>query len=234
MSSEALTRLALEVYAAQPRRKTALPLKAQFYPFASLNHTIRLRNGTIFLRISDLMMDAPEQPLRAIIGILLLKLDRRKVPDELEEIYRAYARHAEVRGRVQRIRKERGRKLLNNRAGRFFDLKFSFDELNREYFGGRLNVAALTWSRRRTRRILGHYDRCHDTIVISRSLDAEWVSPVLFDYILFHEMLHARMGEQFHNGKRYAHHRDFKIAEKKFKGYREAQKLMKQFSVRIR
>ncbi|HEY2934782.1 MAG TPA: SprT-like domain-containing protein [Acidobacteriota bacterium] len=234
MSSEALTRLAQEVYAGQQARKPAPPLSAQFYPFASLNHTIRLRNGKILLRISDLMTDAPEPALRAIIGILLLKLDRRKVPAELEAIYRAYARDADMRGKVHQIRKQRGRKLLNSRSGRFFDLGSSFDRLNREYFNGELKVSALTWSRSKTRRILGHYDRCHDTIVISRSLDAEWVSPMLFHYILFHEMLHASMDDQFHNGKRYAHHRDFKTAEKKFKHYREAQKLMKQFSVRIR
>jgi hypothetical protein len=71
-------------------------------------------------------------------------------------------------------------------------------------------------------------------IVISRSLDAAWVPPVLFRYILFHEMLHACVGEQYQQGKRYTHHAEFRSAEKKFIHYREAQAMMKQFSARIR
>jgi hypothetical protein len=234
MSSEALTRLARQAYTERKSKQPAALLDACFHPYANLNHTIRLRKGKIFLRISDVMSDAPEWALRAIIRILLLKLDRRKIPEELAAAYRAYSERPEVRQRIHNIRLQRGKKVVSNGNGKVYDLQKTFDHLNREYFGNTLRVFAVTWSRTRTRRILGHYDRCHDVIVISRSLDAEWVPPVLFRYILFHEMLHARLGDQYRNGKRYTHHAEFKSAERKFIHYREAQTLMKQFSARIR
>ena len=233
MSSEDLTQLALHVCAQRHRTKPLPPLAAEFYPYADLNHTIRLRDGRIYLRISDIMIDAPVWALQAIVAIMLLKLERRKIDPRLQAAYRAYAESREVRETVHRIRRARGRKIACLKEGRFFDLQGSFDRLNAHYFAGGLCVSTLTWSRRKTRRILGHYDRCHDVIVISRSLDAAWVPPLLFEFILFHEMLHAHLGDRHYAGKRYSHHREFRTAEKKFESYREAQRLMKEFSARI-
>ncbi|MBI4456010.1 MAG: hypothetical protein HY644_08945 [Acidobacteria bacterium] len=234
MSNEELTELALQIYVDQQRRKPALPLEAQFYPYANLNHTVRLRCGKIFFRISDVMQDAPRWALRAIIAILLLKLNHRKITPELQATYRSYAGSQEVRHRIHQIRRQRAQKLLSLNNGKYFDLRTTFDRLNRQYFQSSLRVSLLTWSARKTRRTLGHYDHFHDAIVISRSLDTEWVPLLLFEFILFHEMLHAYSGERYHNGKRYAHHREFRIREKTFHRYREAQELMKQFSARIR
>ncbi|MBI2821530.1 MAG: M48 family peptidase [Acidobacteria bacterium] len=232
--SEELTVLACRVYAGQHKGKPLPSLEARFCAYTDLNHTVRRRNGRIDLRISDVMADAPAWALQAIVGILLLKLDRRKVSPRLGGIYRRYAESPEVRARVQQIRRARGRKVTGDANGRFFDLQAAFERLNRHYFQGTLRVRHLIWSRRKTRRILGHYDRCHDTIVVSKSLDAEWVPPLLFEYILFHEMLHAHTGERYQNGKRYSHHREFKAREREFERYREARQLMRQFAARIR
>ncbi|HEY3128005.1 MAG TPA: SprT-like domain-containing protein [Acidobacteriota bacterium] len=234
MDNEGLTEIAREVYLEQGRVKPRLHLVAGFHSYANLNHTIRLRNGRIFLRISDVMRDAPAWALRAIIKILLLKLDRRKISPDLGSAYRCYAESPAVRAKVGQIRRERGRKILNNGAGKFFNLQSTFDQLNSEYFDDQLQVSALSWSKGKTARILGHYDRSHDVIVISRTLDAQWVRPVLFRYILFHEMLHAHLGDQYRDGKRYVHHTAFRREERKFKQYGEAQALMKRFSARIR
>ncbi|MBI3940122.1 MAG: M48 family peptidase [Acidobacteria bacterium] len=234
MSSRELTRLVHQIFAEHHPRKPAPPVDARFYAYANLNHTVRLRQGRIYLRLSDIMADAPVPALRAIIGILLLKLDRGKRSPDLEAVYRAYAESIEVRARVHQVRQERGRKVLGDHSGKCFDLRASFERLNTRYFQGALHVSTLTWSRAETKRVLGHYDRCHDTIVISRSLDATWVPPLLFEFILFHEMLHACVGDRFHNGRRYAHHREFRREERKFEHYPEAHDLMKQFSARIR
>lgn len=233
MTSEELTQLSRHVFAEQQYRKPAPPMEARFHAYANLNHTVRLRGGRLYLRISDLMANAPPAALRAIIGILLLKIDRRKARPDLEAVYREYAESPEVRARVHEIRRARGRKIVSAEKGRFFDLSERFNGLNVKYFQGTVRVSTLTWSRARTRRILGHYDRCHDAIVISRSLDARWVPPLLFEFILFHEMLHACLGDRYIKGKRYSHHREFRNREKTFEHYREAQALMKQFSARI-
>jgi ribosomal protein L21E len=234
LSTEDLTSLANSVYAAQRRSEPAPLLEARFYPYSNLNHTIRRRNGKVHLRISDIMRNAPVWALQSITAILLLKLERRRISPTLKRAYQEYADSPEVRDLVDSVRRGRSRKRVSGTAGRVYDLRASFDSLNQRYFDGRLSVSILTWSQGANRRILGHYDRCHDAIVIARSLDRPAVPPVLFEFILFHEMLHAHVGEKWHNGKRYSHHREFKIQERRFESYREAQRLMRMFSVRIR
>jgi len=234
MSSEELTQLAYQVFSEQKCRKSTPKIEARFYAYANLNHTVRLRDGCLYLRISDMMVDAPVSALRAIVGILLLKLDRRKIRPELETAYRTYSQGAAVRDRAHVVRRIRGRKIVGAQTGKFFNLGESFGLLNSRYFQGLLRVSTLTWSRTRTKRILGHYDHCHDTIVISRSLDAGWVPPLLFEYILFHEMLHAHLGDRYSEGKRFSHHREFREQEKTFEQYPQAKALVKQFSARVR
>ena len=54
------------------RPSASLPeLKVEFFGFANVNNTIRLRNGKLLIRLSDLLEGAPENILRAIAHILL-------------------------------------------------------------------------------------------------------------------------------------------------------------------
>ena len=54
------------------RPRTPLPeLKAEFFSFASVNNTIRLREGRLLVRVSDLLEGAPDSVLKAIAHILL-------------------------------------------------------------------------------------------------------------------------------------------------------------------
>ena len=56
------------------RPRTPLPdLRVDFFRFANVNNTIRLREGRLLVRISDLLEGAPEPVLRAIAHILLAK-----------------------------------------------------------------------------------------------------------------------------------------------------------------
>ena len=52
-------------------------LKIEFFAFANVNNTIRLRDGRLLVRLSDLLEGAPEAVLRAIAHILLAKMYRR-------------------------------------------------------------------------------------------------------------------------------------------------------------
>ena len=53
--------------------------RVEFYPFANVNNTIRLREAVIHVRISDLLEGAPESVLEAIAHILLAKLYRKPI-----------------------------------------------------------------------------------------------------------------------------------------------------------
>ncbi len=202
--------------------ETVPPFTIRFYPYRNLSHTIRIRQGKLLVRISDILADAPPEVLKAVLGILLHKLFRKPVPESPCRIYRSYVNTETLRHRIRRVRRTRGRKQLGSPAGRIFDLRSLFDQLNQRYFGDRIRLRHLSWSRRENRRSLGHYDPAHQAIVVDRRLDRPSIPLFVVEYVLYHEMLHACLGEKIHNGKRQVHHRLFRKAEKEFPHYAEA------------
>lgn len=196
--------------------------KIQFYPYANLNHTIRVRQGKVVVRISDILSDAPAEVVGAVLAILLYRLFRRSVPRQDRQLYQAYVSGESVRHRIRHVQATRGRKQLTPPAGHIFNLVHLYDELNAAYFQGQLRVRHLSWSRRRSRTVLGHYDAIHDAIVINRRLDHASVPRFVLEYVLYHEMLHAHLHDDSCVGRRRMHHRAFREAEQKFCRYAQA------------
>lgn len=208
--------------------RTQLPeIQVEFRPFANMNHTIRLEEGRILVKLSDLLRHAPPKALEAIAVILLSKLYRRPVPEKFNLRYRRYVNSREVRRKIQQIRLIRGRKHKGSASGLVYDLTDLFQGLNLHYFDGLLGQPVLTWSRWRSRTSLGHFDPDHNTIVVSRLLDSAEVPRMLVEFILFHEMLHLKHPVEHCGGRRRVHPPSFVREEKKFAHYREAQKLLK-------
>ena len=195
------------------------PFTIEFYPYRNLSHTIRARQGKVLVRISDILADAPAEVLKVTLGILLHKLFCKPVPESQRRMYRSYVNTATVCDKVREVRKARGKKYLGSPIGRVFDLRGLFDQLNRRYFGGRLCIHYLSWSRSENRRSLGHYDSAHQAIVLNRRLDRSSIPQFVVEYVLYHEMLHAFLGEKNHNGRRQIHHRLFRKAEQEFSHY---------------
>ena len=193
------------------------------YPYAGLNHTIRLRSGRVYVRVSDIFRDAPENVQRALAFILVAKLLRRRTPQLHERVYRNYACLPEVLRASDLARRQRGRKLISSAQGRVYDLERMFTRLNRRYFDSELPQPTLTWSQRRTRTILGHHDGVHDTIVISKTLDSAEVPERIVEFILYHEMLHIKHPARLINGRRFYHTKAFRSEEQRFPFYHEAQ-----------
>ncbi|MEO6334102.1 MAG: M48 family peptidase, partial [Pyrinomonadaceae bacterium] len=76
---------------------------------------------------------------------------------------------------------------------------------------------------KKTYRILAHHDATHDTIVVSKSLDASDVPRWVVEYIVFHEMLHIKHPTVHHNGRRYNHTPAFRHDERKFPHFQAAE-----------
>lgn len=194
-----------------------------FYPYRSLSHTIRIRNGRALIRISDLLDDAPSEVLQAVVAILVHKLRKKSVPDRWRRLYRHYVHRNEFLERVREVRQTRSRKKkMRAPQGTVFDLQQLFSRLNARHFDNQIHVSKLGWSSRRSRRALGHYDSVHEAIVINRRLDHPLIPEYVICYVLFHEMLHALIGVDCRNGVRRLHHRRFKKAERKFPDYQRA------------
>ena len=57
------------------RPRAPIPeMHIEFYAFANVNNTIRMREGQLFVRLSDLLEGAPESVLKSIAHILLAKI----------------------------------------------------------------------------------------------------------------------------------------------------------------
>jgi hypothetical protein len=205
------------------QNRPAPEVEVKFYPYAGVHHTIRLRSGRVYVRISDVFKNAPMDVHRALAFILVAKLLSKRTPDVHERIYRDYAYSPQVLRASDIARRRRGRKIITSARGRVYDLEKMFARLNRRYFNGELEKPSLTWSQRRTRRILGHHDAVHDTIVVSKTLDARDVPEWFVEYILYHEMLHIKHPARLINGRRYYHTNAFRADEQRFPYFDEAQ-----------
>lgn len=198
-------------------------MEVKFYPYAGLHHTIRVRAGRVFVRISDLLQGAPPEVIRALAFLLVARLLSRKAPQDHERLYRSYAFSPEMLRKSDLARKARGRKVISTSKGRFYDLERMFSRLNRLYFDGELDRPVLTWSQRRARSILGHHDAAHDTITISKTLDSAEVPEWFVEYILFHEMLHIKHPARVIKGRRYYHTPAFRAEERSYPRYEQSQ-----------
>ena len=165
----------LEIFHEEHRqlRPGAAPpeLKIEFFAFANVNNTIRLREGRLLVRLSDLLEGAPEAVVRAIAHILLAKMYRKPIDRSHAARYRKYVASHEVVSKAHLVRQMRGRKRLHSPQGHVYDLDAVFEDLNRRFFHGLLGRPRMSWSPTKTRRILGHYDPAHNAIVISRIFD---------------------------------------------------------------
>ena len=199
-------------------------ISVEYYSYVGINHTIRLRNRKIFVRISDFFRDAPAEVHNALAVILVSKILRRKIPPAANEIYGAFAANDEIRNLALESKKEKGRKIITSPKGDVYDLEEIFRQMNDLYFDNRIQKPTLTWSARTTFRRLGHHDAAHDTIVISKSLDDRKVPRYVVEFVVFHEMLHIFHPMKMQNGRRYHHTPVFRRDEKKFAFYEESEK----------
>lgn len=200
------------------------PINVSFYPYVGINHTIRIRNGHVFVRIAEICRDLPASAQRALALILVAKLYRKRVPAAAKDVYGAAVSTDEYRVRAVQNKRKHGRKVVTTAKGEVYNLEKIFDILNVAYFGGSLPKPTLTWSVRKTYRILGHHDATHKTIVVSKSLDSAFVPKFVVEYIVFHEMLHIYHPAKIINGRRYHHTPAFRRNEQKFAYYTEAEK----------
>lgn len=205
--------------------KRAMPeFDVRFYPYIGINHTIRIREGRIFVRITEICREMPLAAHRGLAYILISKLLRKRVPHGAREVYSRYIKTAEIRNKTTENKRNRGRKVVTTSKGRVYDLDEIFARLNRDYFRDAIPKPVLTWSAKKTYRILGHHDATHEHVAISKSLDAETVPKYVVDYVVFHEMLHIAHPTRHVNGRRYNHTPAFKRDEEKFAYFEEAER----------
>jgi len=203
------------------------PLSVEFFAFANVNNTIRLREGHLRVRLSDLLEGAPETVLYAIAHILLAKIYRKPIERGHAARYRKYVHSHEIRNKAHLVRQVRGRKRMASARGRHYDLEEIFEDLNLRFFGGMQARPQMSWSQGRARNLLGHYDPAHNAIVISRIFDHSAIPRYAVEYIVYHEMLHLRHPVKLNGSRRCVHSPEFKAEEKLFPQLEAAQRFLR-------
>jgi hypothetical protein len=199
----------------------------EFRRFANANSSIRLENGCIEVKITDLLEGAPAPIIEALAYILLSKLYRKPIPPIYNHRYRLYLNRKDVRSSLHLLRQVRGRKFISGAQGQCYNLSDLFMDLNFKHFHGLMSQPELGWSRRPSRTTLGHYDPSHNAIILSSILDRPSVPRLAVEYVMFHEMLHLRHPVDHRGSRRCVHTPEFKLAEKAFPDLEQAKQLLR-------
>lgn len=210
------------------RPQSAAPeMSTKFFAFANINNTIRLRQGKLLARVSDLLEGAPDTVLHSLAHILLAKMYRKPIERAHTLRYRRYVSSHELSRQAHLVRQIRGRKRLASAHGHTYNLEEIFDRLNSLYFHGLLARPRLAWSANTARNRLGHYDPAYNAIVLSRVFDHPRVPRAAVEYIVYHEMLHLKHPVKLRGSRRCVHSAEFRAEEKLFSHLAEAKSFLK-------
>lgn len=111
-------------------------------------------------------------------------------------------------------------------VGVVYDLESILKRIHAEYFDSALDVQGITWfsPRKGSGRsvTLGQFDTQLKIVKINRILDSETCPDYFVDFVVFHEVLHAKIPPRFDTKRRrrVIHGPDFRAEEKTFKRYR--------------
>ncbi len=206
---------------------------ASFFPFRSLKATaecdFNLRKIT--LRASDGFSAAPQDVLTGLSLSLFSRFARKKTENAYTRAYREFMKRKSTFELNNSIRQRRAITRKNGFAGENFNLKEMMLRVSSEYeifFPD--GVPSVSWSRTKSRRRLGFYDDALNEVVISRVFDSPKVPSYVVEYVVFHELLHAKHEARFERGKSMqcrVHYGEFKRDEKSFAKYAAAEEWLK-------
>jgi hypothetical protein len=176
------------------------------------------------LRIHHSFTEAPEEVLRAVATFVESKRGSDQAREALVLIREHFSAHRET---------ARIRKLVLRPVGLAVDLREVFADLNGRYFEDRL-AAGITWvkssvgsrcGRRRSASLqLGSYSYEDKLIRLHKVLDHPEVPRYVIEAVVYHEMLHADMPPEVHNGKRYFHTPEFRRRERLYRNLPRAER----------
>lgn len=234
-----LTTLQIEIYYEEAfghfDKKIKTPeVQVEFYPYVNVNSKIRSSNGKVFVRIAELLNNAPLDVHKALAYILVAKLLGKQVPSKARSFYRQFLDNEDFQDKAIEHKRQNGRKVITSPKGDFFDLENIFNKLNSIYFQDEISKPTLSWSKRRTYRRLGHHDPVHNAIIISKSLDEKNVPKFVVEYVMYHEMLHIKHPAIQQNGRRCVHTSIFKRDEEKFKHFNKAERWIEENALKIK
>jgi hypothetical protein len=209
-------RLAIETQMRNPilsrYRRHQMNLTIFYIPYI---YRTQIKGHQIDLTIHEPMIAAPTEIKRAL---LLAALDGNKTSLRTIKKYCSSLPYLRMETIIRGITSAPSA----SPEGENVDLNLVFDRVNREYFHGVLEKPQLTWSQKKSYRRLGTYAAQTDTVTISRTFDNGMCPNCAIDFIMYHELLHKKMGVKRANSGKHNHTKLFKEYEKQFRSYAQA------------
>lgn len=113
--------------------------------------------------------------------------------------------------------------LTDTAQGSIHNLDQVFEAVNQTYFKNTMSKPKLSWSRTYSQRKFGHYEPSRDRVVMGLNLDAKRVPRYVVEFVMYHELLHKLHGHRLQNGRWLVHTPEFRVDERKFKQYSQAE-----------
>lgn len=178
-------------------RSLEVVYSAKFKPF---NANVKYDSHKMVFSLSSSWLDFSEDLRIGVIQHLLTKVfDYSFVVSFELDLYYKFIKNLPNYSKVDRVDDE---------------LLLSFKRVNEEYFDNELVMPNLVWGSLSFRK-LGHYEYTTDTVLVSSVLRGE---SVLLDFVVFHELLHKKLGFKQSGKGRFLHHSSlFRKEEAKFK-----------------
>jgi len=178
--------------------------------------TVRSSGGRLYVRLSRILAFAEEALIEDLIDFVTGK--SKTLSNNLKIFLDTTPPHPEAGGIPRQKLKT---------AGTHFNLRFIANSINRRYFDPPIK-ARITWGRSRksnparSRRSIqyGSYDEHADLIRINPVLDSAIVPAEFIELVVYHEMLHKKLGfDRNPDGRRSLHPPKFRRMEKEYERY---------------
>ena len=196
---------------------------ASYYPFKEFKTTWQRIGSEATFKVTDYLQGASDGVIQDFAGCLFTRIQRQR-----REVYtpavRDYLRSDEFVRANQEKYLRRSRNLTLSPFGSVYDLEVLLNSLRRKGLVEDGEGTFLSWTDRPNRFRMGYCSVLMKVVAISSALDRKDVPDYAAEYVLYHEMLHLKMGT---DSLRSYHDADFKREERQYPRWREAENWLK-------
>ncbi|GEM_PF-1181068 len=208
-------------------------VNAEYKKYASLKATLQRDGRTISAKVSPGFAAGGRDVLVGLALDLIARVFRMTVPDNAyTQAYYAFRQSQGSNQLNSALKRTHGRKRNLNAQGTWHDLNDIVLRMTREHvLLQTLSVPKIGWNKKGGSRILGFYDESAHEILINANLDQKRVPPYVLEYVVFHELLHAKHPVKHGRERRTVHTAAFKADERQYPLYNEAMAWLKRHNV---
>ena len=196
---------------------------AEFNEFKEFKIKWRRSCGWAEFEVSDYVKDAPRNVMDGLAETIFSRISRQTRREYPEEMMKWLTTDDFVKNK-QPIYLRRARNLTKTPVGEHEDLRESYGRLMELGLVIPDRDLVLTWTKQPTAKRVGHSSVLMKVISISSVLDAPSIPSFVRDLALYHELLHMNKGFDPFGEK---HGTEFRISERLYPHYREAEEWMR-------